>query len=262
MKCAILLVAYGAATPRSEVILRSFAAVTRERFSGIPVRWAFTSCRVRRRMTDARRKNDSVQKALEKFSFENFTHVIVQPLQIIPGKENADIVEEVCRIAKKTSLTIGLGKPLLASRRDIERIVDAVMAHLPRERREDEDVIFMGHGARHSAAVQYEELARAVYRRDPQVHIGTMNGAVVLNDIIPKLRSHRVWLLPLLSVIGRHALEDMAGRAPVSWHSRIEESGHECIPVLKGTAEYDAFIAVWLDHLSDALKETITPTVS
>lgn len=40
-----------------------------------------------------------------------------------------------------------------------------------------------------------------------------MNGAVSLEDILPRLTSSRVWLMPLLSVVGRHALQDMAARA-------------------------------------------------
>jgi hypothetical protein len=62
-----------------------------------------------------------------------------------------------------------------------------------------------------------------------------------------------VWLLPLLSTIGKHAEQDMAGEHPASWRSRIEAAGFVCRPVLKGTVEYAGFAAIWLAHLAAAL---------
>ena len=46
---------------------------------------------LRTRLTRARQKNDSVLKALRRLCLENFTHVAVQPLQIIPGSEHTDV---------------------------------------------------------------------------------------------------------------------------------------------------------------------------
>ena len=77
--------------------------------------------------------------------------------------------------------------------------------------------------------------------------------------LLPRLTSRRVWLMPLLSVVGRHTLEDMAGDAPDSWRSRIEAAGHTCAPVVRGTAEYRAFADIWLRHLEDAVAAL--PTV-
>ena len=94
---------------------------------------------------------------------------------------------------------------------------------------------------------------------DARVHVGTMSGALELEALLPRLTSRRVWLMPLLSVVGRHTLEDMAGDAPDSWRSRIEAAGHTCAPVVRGTAEYRAFADIWLRHLEDAV--TALPTV-
>ena len=55
-----------------------------------------------------------------------------------------------------------------------------------------------------------------------------------LETIIPSLVSEVVWLMPLLSVVGKHAINDMAGSAADSWRSRIEAAGRRCNPVLKG----------------------------
>ena len=98
---------------------------------------------------------------------------------------------------------------------DIRAAAQAVLAHLPEERRADEDVVLMGHGSRKQAVTAYAALAGAVQALDARVHVGTMSGALELEALLPRLTSRRVWLMPLLSVVGRHTLEDMAGDAPV-----------------------------------------------
>ena len=222
MKTAILLVAYGTSSPQGRGSLRQFDAWVRERFPGICVRWALSSELLRTRLTRARQKNDSVLKALRRLCLENFTHVAVQPLQIIPGSEHTDVRADADEAGRLDGLHVSIGTPLLACDEDIRAAAQAVLAHLPEERRADEDVVLMGHGSRKQAVTAYAALAGAVQALDARVHVGTMSGALELEALLPRLTSRRVWLMPLLSVVGRHTLEDMAGDAPDSWRSRIE----------------------------------------
>ena len=259
IKTAILLVAYGTSSPQGRGSLRQFDAWVRERFPGICVRWALSSELLRTRLTRARQKNDSVLKALRRLCLENFTHVAVQPLQIIPGSEHTDVRADADEAGRLDGLHVSIGTPLLACDEDIRAAAQAVLAHLPEERRADEDVVLMGHGSRKQAVTAYAALAGAVQALDARVHVGTMSGALELEALLPRLTSRRVWLMPLLSVVGRHTLEDMAGDAPDSWRSRIEAAGHTCAPVVRGTAEYRAFADIWLRHLEDAVAAL--PTV-
>ena len=259
MKTAILLVAYGTSSPQGRGSLRQFDAWVRERFPGICVRWALSSELLRTRLTRARQKNDSVLKALRRLCLENFTHVAVQPLQIIPGSEHTDVRADADEAGRLDGLHVSIGTPLLACDEDIRAAAQAVLAHLPEERRADEDVVLMGHGSRKQAVTAYAALAGAVQALDARVHVGTMSGALELEALLPRLTSRRVWLMPLLSVVGRHTLEDMAGDAPDSWRSRIEAAGHTCAPVVRGTADDRAFADIWLRHLEDAVAAL--PTV-
>ena len=61
--------------------------------------------------------------------------------------------------------------------------------------------------------------------------------------------------MPLMSVAGDHARNDLAGNENDSWKSVLSVSGITCETVLKGTAEYDAFVAIWMDHLRSALAK-------
>ena len=90
---------------------------------------------------------------------------------------------------------------------------------------------------------------------DNTIFIGTLSGERRLEQILPLLSSRRVWLLPLLSLIGGHALRDMAGDHADSWKSRINLNKHECVPVLKGLSQSTAVVQIWLDNLAKALDE-------
>ncbi len=255
MKTGILLAAYGSSNPQAEHTLRAFDKCVRERFAPLPVRWAFTSLLIRERLAKARVKRDSVRKALEKMRFEKFTHVAVQPLQTIPGSEHEAILDDVRELNHiYKDFTVRVGAPLLHTDTDVANTAKAIIQHLPPERTPQEAVVLMGHGAKHHAVQRYADLAEAVYKIDPQVHVGTMNGAVLLEHIIPRLpTTHKVWLMPLLSVIGQHALKDMAGKQKSSWRKHIEAAGFPCEPVLHGLAEYEAFMEIWLAHLQEIL---------
>ncbi len=253
MKCAILLVAFGATGQQARRTLRDFDAQVRAAFPDWPVRWAYTSLLLRERLARARQKSDSVLKALRRLQFEGFRQVAVQPLHSIPGDENGEVRAVLEEVAATSAMRLQLGAPLLDDPEDVEEAARAVLAHLPPERQAGEDVVLMGHGARHPAMSRYEDLARAVDRLDAHIHVGAMSGPLELDALLSRLTSRRVWLMPLLSVVGRHALEDMAGEQEHSWRSRLERAGHDCCPILHGMAEYSGFAAIWLRHLAQAV---------
>lgn len=251
MRRAILLAAFGAATPQGRQALRAFDGMVRARFPGWSVRWAFTSPLLRERLARARQKSDSVLKALTRLRFERYGTVVLQPLHTIAGAEH----EEVCAAAAAVhgpGLCCRVGAPLLASAADVEAAARALAGHLPPGREPAEDVVFMGHGARHAGGSRYADLAVALRGLDARLHVGTMGDDLALDSILPRLTSARVWLMPLLSVVGQHALRDMAGAGARSWRSRIEGAERECVPVLRGLAEYPGVAEIWLRHLEGA----------
>lgn len=260
VKKGILLAAFGSSTPVGTKALSRFEDQTRTAFPGVPVRWAFTSPRMRDRLvTTAGKKTDSVQKALLRMGFDRFTHVAVQSLHLIPGKEYEMLLQEVRQAKEKGGPPhVAVGHPLLHESEDVERATDALLEHLPPERKERDAVICVGHGTWHTGAASYQSLYEQLRRLDPRIFIGTLSGEHSLESVLPALRqsgADTVWLLPLLSVIGRHAEEDMAGKGGHSWQSRLEGEGYACRVVLKGTVEYEGFARIWIAHLSRALRQ-------
>lgn len=254
-KTGLLLVAYGAASSHSAQILRGIGAVAGQRF-GLPVRWAYTSEAMRLRLANARTKSDSVLKALIKMHFERYAKITVQTLHLIPGLEFSDVLADVEAARGKTNLSISIGQPLLPDAAMREKVARALLRRIPPERAPNEAVVCMAHGSNHPAETCYIALAGATACLDPLLYVGCMKGSILLEDIIGKLAKQRVetvWLLPLLSVTGKHAAEDLGGASPKSWKSQIEGAGYHCRVDFRGLAEFPEFVDLWLDNLEASL---------
>jgi sirohydrochlorin cobaltochelatase len=82
--------------------------------------------------------------------------------------------------------------------------------------------------------------------------VGTVEGWPEIEDVKADLKSREIkkaYIMPFMSVAGDHARNDMAGPEEDSWKSVLEREEIECVPVLKGTAEFQEFVDIWVDHL-------------
>jgi len=256
-KIGILLVAFGSSEKSAQVSFENIDKRVRTAYPQIPVRWAYTSHIIRKKLAAQGKVLDSPEMALARMQDLGFTHVAVQSLHTIAGAEYHDlqkVVEAYDRMGAFDSVI--LGYPLLAGQEDMEKVVDAILSVIPRERKKDEAVIFMGHGTHHPANAFYAALMFQLQRRDENVYMGTVEGYPELGAIIEMLEENQVtkaYLMPFMSVAGDHAKNDMAGEEKDSWKSVLSNKGIECVPVLKGTAEFDQFVDIWVEHLGRPL---------
>lgn len=260
MKKGILLVAFGSSRQEAHLSLRHFEERVRSRFPDIPVRWGFTSGIVRGKLADKGKKTDSSDKALQKMLFERYTHVAVQSLHVITGNEYEALAADVEQFDNRAGgfAAVSLGRPLIGSEADVPRVVQAIMAHLPAGRKPGEAVVLMGHGTWHAGDSLYDTLYDAVQARDPDIFVATMDGRLTIESVRDKLLSRgrtMAWLMPLLALPGRHVQTDMCGTGPRSWVSILDVAGISTSCVVRGTAEYDEFSDIWLDHLTEALDQ-------
>jgi len=190
---------------------------------------------------------------------EDFTHVVVQSLQTIPGQEFHAISETARSFSgmPKGMKKVVVGLPLLATTQDLERTAEALSSMAPKGRAPGEAVIFVGHGTKHPANVYYPGLQYYLWKKDRLSFVGTVEGSPSLDDVLAELAKNNVkkaYLLPLLSVAGDHAHNDIAGEESDSWKSSLTKAGIVCVPVLKGTGESDAVVAIWVDHIKAAME--------
>lgn len=255
-KVGILIASYGSATMQSGQTMRNLQVKLEEYFA-VPVRIAFTSEALRKRLAHARTKSDSVLKALKKMEFERFTHIIVQSLHLIAGIEYTDVLEDTNTARDAGTLKIQSGLPLLTTEADIAPVAEALKLLLPADFQENDVAIFMGHGTKHDAEKFYCALSETLHSTYPYLYTACMEGKYTLNHVLEDLKQkkdvRKVWLLPLLTVIGKHALCDMAGDGETSWKNQIIRQGYACEPYLKGLAESPEIQNIWIKRIEQAI---------
>lgn len=259
MRKAILLVAFGTSDAEAQKTFLRVDEQARKTFPGVEIRWAYTSGMIRKKLEKQGKVLDSPEVALAKLMEEGATHVAVLSLHTIPGEE----FHELYRNSRLYGQMEGgfdkimVAKPLLSSPNDMDRVAAALLKNMP-GRKPSDAVLFMGHGTeRHPADALYLAMNQVFQDLDPNAFVCTVEGRLSLEHVIPKLRSRnvgKVYLVPLMSVAGDHARNDMAGDDPDSWKSILTKNGYKCEVILKGTADCPGVLDVWLDHLQETLS--------
>jgi sirohydrochlorin cobaltochelatase len=260
MKKGILLVAFGSTVPEAQVSFKNIDRSVKKAFPGVEVYWAYTSRIIITKMAKEGKHLATPVEALARMMGEKFTHVAVQALHVIPGEEFHGLVQNVCRFGgmSKGIEKVSVGYPLLATSEDLQRVAEAMIKIIPPERKQKDAVVFMGHGTHHPADVYYAALNYHLHKLDPDIFVGTVEGWPEIDDVIKDLKKEglkKAYLMPFMSVAGDHARNDMAGPEKTSWKSILEREGINCEPVLKGLAEYQEFVDIWVDHLQTAFSQ-------
>ena len=258
MKKGILLVTFGTTRPEAQSAFSNIEKMVKAAYPGIPVRWAYTSEVVRKKLAKGGVYLDSPEVALAKMMDEGFTHVAVQSLHTIAGKEFHDLVKNARAFAHMNGgfESVLVGYPLLGKEEDLTRVVEAIIKIIPNDRKKHEAVLLMGHGSTHMSGSVYAAVMFFLQMKDPNIFVSTVNGSPPIEDIKKMLLQKNIkkaYLMPFMSVAGVHAQNDMAGDEKDSWKSILTKAGIKCIPILKGTAEYDEIATIWIDHLGELL---------
>jgi len=259
VKKGILLVAFGSSIPEAQVSFKNIDEQVKAEFPRIPVRWAYTSSIIRHKLAKQGKYLDSVEIALAKMMDEGFTHVAVQSLHTIAGEEFHDLRRNAYAFSNMAGGfdRILVGYPLLGTEEDLIRARDAIIQHIPKARMKNEAVVLMGHGSPHPSNAFYAAMMFHFQQKDSNIFVGTVEGAPEIDDVkamLLKKNIKKAYLIPFMSVAGDHARNDMAGKEKDSWKSILTATGIECIPILKGTAEYDEIVAIWVDHLKTVMS--------
>lgn len=259
VKKGILLVAFGSSVPEAQVSFENIDKKVKKEFKDVPIRWAYTSSIIRKKLAKQGKHLDSVAMALSKMMDQGFTHVAVQSLHTIRGEEYDDLVHTAQAFKNMPDgiSHIIIGAPLLSSQKDMERVTAAIIENIPKKRKKSEAVVLMGHGTFHPANAFYAALMFNLQRQDSNIFVGTVEGAPEIGDIRTMLKEKNItkaYLMPFMSVAGDHARNDMAGDENDSWKSVLTKAGIKCEVVLKGTAEYDNMTDIWTDHLKVVMK--------
>lgn len=259
MKKGILLVAFGTSVPEAAKAFQQIEKQVKEAFPGVDTRWAYTSKIIRAKLKKQGKELDPPVTALAKMMEDGFTHVVVASFHTIPGEEFHDLranarVFDGMRDGMKMVL---VSRPLLSSGKDFETVIKGLMNEVPKSRKPEEAVIFMGHGSEHHPAdAAYAAMNYWLGRTYPNTYVGTVEGRPGLDEFLPELKKKGVkkaYLVPFMSVAGDHARNDMCGAEEDSWKSVLKKEGIESECILKGTGEIPQIVDVWIDHIKSAV---------
>ena len=257
-KVGIVLVAFGSSESSAQVSFENIDKKVKAAYSGIPIRWAYTSHIIRKKLAKQGKHLDSPEMALAKMQDEGFTHVAVQSLHTIGGSEYHDLRRTVGAFKSMGGFQrVILGYPLLSTQEDMQRAVNAILEIIPKKRKKNEGVVLMGHGTHHPSNAFYAALMFQLQLKDPNIFVGTVEGypdVDLIKELLLKKKIKKAYLMPFMSVAGDHAKNDMAGDEDDSWKTIITNAGIQCVPILKGAAEYYVFVDMLVDHLKGPLS--------
>ncbi|QZE13413.1 sirohydrochlorin cobaltochelatase [Halosquirtibacter laminarini] len=267
-KTAILLVTFGSSYTGPE---KSFANIEEEVKKAYPnddISWAFTSHIIRNKLI----KNgvgpfkdiDSPEEAMKKLKESGYKKIVVQSLHVIPGSEFNDLKKKVEEFrSNNPTIKMPLGTPLMNTDDDMKQLCDIMVKKFAKE---DQTVVMMGHGTKHEANDRYTRVGKFFKDKDKNFIVGTVEATPGITEVIAdakQLVSKNILLMPLMSVAGDHATNDMAADfdpkkdkvEDKSWKVLLQEEGYKVTPLMKGLADYDEVVSLWLEHLATAKKE-------
>ena len=182
-KIAILMVHFG--TTHDDTRALTIEAINKkvsQAFPGVEVREAYTSRMIMRRLKEKGMVKLNPTEAMDKLIADGYTHLILQPTNIIAGIEMEALRKEVEQYRKKFK-DIRLGNALLYSPEDYQATVKAIAEVL--KGKEKGDCVFVCHGTYHPANSTYGMLDYVMKAQGHKnYHVGTIEGYPTIDDVI------------------------------------------------------------------------------
>lgn len=275
----IVLAPYGTLSTNALATYRRMMVAYEKEFPGSPVRLAFTSRLMSRRLEEKEGIFvPGLSGALEDLVSIGCKGAAVQSLHIVPGGEFHKLAAAVRELncAKARGLSgIWLGLPLLSSLEDCRAVSSLLPSLLSRHAGlsasadgnqlqeispgvggEGLATLMVGHGTGHPADSLYCLMARLLKREHKNLFLGSIEGSLGPEDALHDLKSssaRAIRLMPFLLVAGGHAQDDIFGESSQSWKSILLREGYDVILVRQGLGEFPEICSIFLEHTRSAL---------
>jgi sirohydrochlorin cobaltochelatase len=123
----------------------------------------------------------------------------------------------------------------------------------------DTAVVLMAHGSPVPEGEKaYKAFDRLLRSRYQNVFLGAVEHQPAKKEAFEAVKQAdpvAVILMPFMFVAGEHAAKDMLGDDPESWKSELlKQKAYRIEGIKQGLGYQDGIIAIYLDHLAQALK--------
>lgn len=288
-KQAIVLTAFGTSYPEALKSILNIRDKVQKAFPKTPVKLAFTS-NIIRKIWQERSADKAWQKAnsgipadvlhvktplatIADLQNQGYRDIAVQSLHVFAGEEFHDIVTLVASLRSIRTLKpqhapfvrMVLGRPALGMPgvkypyvEDMKAAAKVLKADVDQARKMNAALVFMGHGNDYFSTGIYAEFQKIMQEEYKwPVIVSCVEGYPTFDEVLAGLKAagkKKVLMKPFMIVAGDHANNDMAGDEDDSWKVMAQKAGYDVTTQLRGLGMVDAWAAIYVDHLKDALK--------
>ena len=250
MKTALLCVSFGTSVPSARESITAVENALREEAPQADFFRAFTSPTIRRLLLRGGEDVKSPKEALKELAALGYDRDILQPTHFLYGIEY-DNLRACAQECESLFPRLTLGLPLLAGSGELCGLAHILETEYPPE--DGLAFVFMGHGTPHFSNLVYPALQAVFFffwRKE--CFVGTVEGWPGFPEVLEQLRRQdrrQVHLVPLMLVVGDHAMHDMAGSGDSSWKSRLEAEGYAVTCTMQGLGMLPAVQELYCRHM-------------
>ena len=219
MKQAILVVAFGSTVDSArEHQIDAVVNRIKEKYTDYEVRLAFSSRIIVKRLRDRGIEIPTEQGALDALIGEGYTDIYVQPLHFTGGEEFDKLKHNI--------------------------------------------LLLVGHGGLGSGNSAYGYLQYQLIRSGlNHVRVATLENAPYVEDVavpwewLDGKKPNKIYVHPLLLVLGDHALNDLFGDEEDSVVNVLKEAGYEVEEMHHALGEYTEIQDIYCQHIQDCIDD-------
>lgn len=251
-KASVLMVHFGTTFDDTRAnTIDAVNAEAKKEFTKMNVSEAYTSRIIMRRLKERGIVKNNPAEALEKLAAEGYTHIIVQPTNIINGVE-AKTLEKQIEMYQDKFKEIRIGSALLTTPEDYKAVAEIINKEAGTLEK-DEAVVLVGHGTHDNGNAAYPAMDYTAKSLGYKFYIGTVEGFPKLDDVVNGLKRDgikKVVLMPFMFVAGDHANNDIA----VDWKEALEEKGFTVKVKLVSLGMMEGIRKMFIDHAKFMLE--------
>ena len=251
-KASVLMVHFG--TTFDDTRKNTIDAVNDEakkEFPDMEIREAYTSRIIMRRLKERGIVKDNPAEALDKLAKEGYTHIIVQPTNVINGVESKTL-EQQLEMYKDKFKEIRTGSALLSAPEDYKAVAEIIDKEVGKVT-DNEAVVLVGHGTHDNGNAAYPAMDYTAKSMGYKFYVGTIEGFPEFDDVVRGLKKDnikKVILMPFMFVAGDHANNDIA----VDWKEALEKEGFTVEVKLTSLGMMEDIRKMFIDHAKFMLK--------
>lgn len=257
-KKAILLVSFGTLSSQQRArCIDKIMHKTKVNFPAYTVKNVFTSVFILNKLQD---KTDifSLPEILATLHEEKYEEIIIQPTLLTAGEEYQNKIVKVAMPYQRQFKRLTIGRPVIGPDQDIRMLLQALEAQIG-AKRDDEEIVFMGHGSKNQYNPVYEELQKSIDGVRSDITIGVLEEGNCPNfeNVLQRLKrkgKNKVYLMPLLFVAGMHVEKDMSGDEH-SWKQRFLRQGFAVRVYEQGLGENEAFQHIYIEKIRRIIED-------